>query len=179
MIRPSFLRLMRDRSASAAVEIVLITPLLLIIATGAIELGNYFMDEHILLEGVRDGARYAARQNFSQYKLCTGTAAPVPTAVSDATKLIVRKGTLDSTANDLLPQWANATTFSVSMTCSATVGGAATGGIYNGNATGTSNVAPAVVVTATLPYRPVMASIGFHGAGLSITATQQAAVTGI
>lgn len=179
MIRSAFLRLMRDQSAAAAVEIVLVTPLLLIIATGSIELGNYFMDEHILLEGVRDGARYAARQNFSSYNGCNTTAAPVPTVVSDSTKLIVRKGTLNSADPDLLPLWANVTSFSVSMTCSATVGGSATGGIYNGNSTGTTGVAPAVVVTATLPYRPVMASIGFHGAGLSITATQQAAVTGL
>ena len=32
---------------------------------GAVELGNYFLNEHSLVKAVRDGARYAARQDFS------------------------------------------------------------------------------------------------------------------
>ena len=40
-----------------------------------VEIGNYFLDEHILVKAVRDGARFAARQNFSNYSACTGAVA--------------------------------------------------------------------------------------------------------
>lgn len=180
-------RLLESRDGTAAAEMALVTPLLLLLLTGSVELGNYFMDEHILTKAVRDGARYAARQNFSSYTGCNGTAANVPTpnvtgSVNENTKTIVRKGSLDSNDADLLPKWTDTSTvFSVTMTCSTVAGSSGTtmAGIYIGNVTGTANVAPAVLVTAKLPYRPVLASFGFSGNGLFLNASQQAAVTGI
>lgn len=182
MIGRALLRISGDRRAAAAVEMALVIPLLLALITGSTEVGNYFMDSHILAKGVRDGARWAARQNFSQYTGCNGTAAAVPSGVSTSTKLIVRKGSLNANDTDLLPYWDDTnTSFSVTMTCATTAGSSGTtmGGIYIGNGTGTADVAPAVTVTATLPYRPILASFGFKGTGLFITASQQAAVTGI
>ena len=196
MIPRIFLCFSGDRSGAAAVEMALVVPLLLALITGSTEVGNYFMDSHILAKGVRDGARWAARQNFGQYNGCNGAAANVPTTqlltisnspltqmtLTDATKLIVRKGSLSSTDSDLLPYWDDAnTSFSVTMVCTSDPGstGNPMGGIYIGNGTGTPNADPAVSVTATLPYRPFLSSFGFKGTGLSITATQQAAVTGI
>ena len=61
----------RDRKGSAAVEMALVTPLLLVIMFGSVEVGNFFYNEHLLTKAVRDGARYAARQNFSYYA-CSG-----------------------------------------------------------------------------------------------------------
>jgi Flp pilus assembly protein TadG len=173
-------RFTRDRSGSAAAEMALVMPLLLIIMMGSVELGNYFLDEHVLVKGVRDGARYAARQSFSNYSGCSGTAADVPQAVIDNTKLIVRKGSLDSTDSDLLPNWDNATaSFTVQMTCTDTAGGTGMSGIYAGNIVGAANEAPVVIVTASLPYRGVLSSFGFTGIGYSLNASQQASVTGI
>ncbi len=163
----------------------LVAPLLLIILFGSVELGNYFMDEHTLVAGVRDGARWAARQNFNQYNGCTGTAADVPTpgvngSVNANTKPIVRKGTLNAAAGDLLPNWNDSnTTFTVTMTCITTAGGVTMSGIYGGNSVGSSGVAPAVTVTAHLPYFPVLGSFGWSGVGSSLNASQQAAVAGI
>ena len=179
MIARLFLRLLRDRAAAAAAEMAMVMPLLVVLAIGTFELGNYFKDEHILIKGVRDGARFAARQGFASYTGCNATAADVPTALRDNTKLIVRKGTLSSADPDLLPTWANATTFTVQMSCSTSAGGTTLSGIYSGNATGATGVAPMVTVTASLPYRSVLGSYGFTGKGFSLVATEQAAVTGV
>jgi Flp pilus assembly protein TadG len=174
------LRLLRDRTAAAAAEMAMVMPLLVVLAMGTFELGNYFKDEHILIKGVRDGARFAARQGFASYTGCGATAADVPTALRDDTKLIVRKGTLSSADADLLPTWSDAsTTFTVQMSCSTSAGGTTLSGIYSGNATGATGVAPMVTVTASLPYRSVLGAYGFTGKGFSLVATEQAAVTGV
>jgi hypothetical protein len=166
--------LMRDRRGTAAAEMVLVTPLLLTLLMGCVELGNYFYSEHKLVKSVRDGARYAARQRFSNFSACTGQPTdPVP----EDTQMIVRKGSLDSTATDLLPNWDDAT-FSISTTCLATLddgtgGNYAMGGLY-------ANVeAPTVLVSVTLPYRSLIGSaFGFSGFGLNLNASQSAAVVG-
>ena len=176
----SLARLLHNRRGNAAVEMALVTPLLLIILFGSVELGNYFMNEHILIKGVRDGARYAARQNFAQYFGCSNSAASVPTSVSDNTKLLVRTGTLNPAANDLLPNWGSPqVAFTVTMTCSTSVGGTALGGIYVGNSVGAPGLAPAVLITASLPYQPILSSFGFSGLNTSLNASQQAAVAGL
>src|SRR3546814_6902005 len=50
----------------------LVSPMLILLMFGSFELGNYFLDEHVVLKAVRDGARYAARQNFTTMP-CSGT----------------------------------------------------------------------------------------------------------
>jgi Flp pilus assembly protein TadG len=166
-----------DRSGSAAAEMAFVMPLLLILMFGCFELGKYFYNEHTLVKGVRDGARYAARQAFANYTTCSGDV-PTPGAagsVNENTKLIVRKGVIDTTADDLLPNWGSAT-FSATISCSTTAGGQdMRNGVYKGLTTG----APVVTVTATLPYMPLFNLMGFTGAGFSITASQQAAVSGL
>ena len=167
------------RRGAAAAEMALVTPLLLVILFSSVEMGNYFHDEHKLTKAVRDGARYAARQRFSNYTACTGSP---PQTVIDDTRTIVRKGTLDNTASDLLPNWGTqGNSFTVTMSCQATLnlGGGnsmAPSGIYAGLSTG----APTVTVTARLPYRPIVGTaFGFSGAGFALNATQHAAVAGI
>ena len=71
-----FASLLRDRRGAAAAEMALVTPLLLRPSCSArSSSGNYFYNEHILVKAVRDGARYAARQDFANYD-----AAGAPTA---------------------------------------------------------------------------------------------------
>jgi hypothetical protein len=113
---------------------------------------------------------------MSNYTACSGSP---PQAVIDDTKLMVRKGTLDSSAPDLLPSWGSAT-FTMTISCTATLntgaGPYAAGGIYANLPGG----APTVVVTASLPYRPILGvPFGFSGLGRSVNATQSAAVAGI
>lgn len=164
---------------AAAAEMALVTPLLLVLMFGSVELGNYFYDEHKLVKAVRDGARYAARQRFANYSGCTGALAdPFYTQ----TKTIVRKGSLNPADTDLLPNWDDTdTSFTVAMSCQTSLdlggGNSATpSGIYAGMITG----APTVTVTARLPYRPLIgAAFGFSGINAFLNATQHAAVAGL
>jgi Flp pilus assembly protein TadG len=174
-------RLFTSNSGAAAVEMALVIPLLLIVMFGSVELGNYFMDEHVLVKGVRDAARYAARQNFTNYTGCSGSpSAPVPANA----QLLAQKGILDSTAPDLLPNWGSAT-FTVSVSCVSSTDGQEMLGIYRSRFGGTCDGATAdgcaqvVTVDATVPYTSILGSYGFTGLGLNLNASSQAAVTGI
>jgi len=154
--------------AAAAAEMALVAPLLIALLFASFELGNYFWSEHMLVEGVRDGARYAARQSFSNYSSCSDISSGT---VWDSTKALVRTGEL-SGGTDRLPNWDDGTTsFTVGVSCTSTV----TTGIYSGS--GTSSGAPIVTVTASLPYRSLFGFIGFST--LRLNATEQSAVAGI
>lgn len=154
----------------------LVLPLLLAIMFGAMEVGNYFLNEHILVKAVRDGARYAARQNFSNYSTCSGNVAD---PVRANTRNVVKTGLLSGGTNRLV-NWTDAS-ISVTMSCTTTAGGQSMSGIYkeNRNSSGTLIGAPVVTVNAVVPYTPVLAAFGFKGAGLKLNASQQAAVMGI
>lgn len=163
-------RLFREVHAAAAAEMALVLPLLLTIMFGAFEIGNYFLNEHILVKAVRDGARFAARQNFDNYSACSGA---VGDPILTNTRNVVKTGVIAG-GTDRLPYW-TATTISVTMACTTTTGGQTMSGIYRGRTSG----APIVTVSATVPYTPVLNSFGFTGAGLNLNASQQAAVMGL
>lgn len=163
-------RLVRDLRAAAAAELALVMPLLLALMLGAAEVGNYFYNEHILLKAVRDGARYAARQNFSYYDSCSGS---VGEPVLTNTRNLVRTGLLAGGGNKF-PD-AGSATINVTMNCTTTAGVQTMSGIYKGRASG----APRVTVAANVPYTPLLAGLGFNSASLSLNATEQAAVMGI
>lgn len=150
-------------------------PLLLTLLCGCAELGNYFLDEHIVLKSVRDGARYAARQDLSYFTACSGS--PGGTVVAD-TQAVVMTGLLSGGANRL-PNW-NTTSISVTTSCATSAGGTALGGIYTNvkNSAGTVVGAPIVTVSATVPYTPILRAFGFSGVGYNLNASQQAAVIG-
>ena len=148
----------------------LVTPLLCVILIGSVELGNYFYNEHILEKAVRDGARYAARQSFTNYA-CSG--APTGSVVAD-TRALVRTSLL-SGGNDRFADIADGD-ITLTTSCAATVSGQSMSGIYRNNSVG----APIVTVTAAVDYAPVIgAPFGFSGVGFHLNASQQAAVTGI
>ena len=161
---------LRDCRGNAAVEMALVIPLLLVIMFGSVELGNYFMNEHSLVKAVRDGARFAARQNFTNYTGCNGQ--PGGTVVADTTN-VVMNGYL-SGGSKLTPN-ITAANVTVQTGCTFATGGQNMLGIYRGRANG----AQIVTVSATVNYRTVLGSIGFSGVGLHLNASSQAAVTGI
>lgn len=154
----------------------LVTPLLLVIGFGSVEVGNYFYNEHILQKAVRDGARYAARQPSGLYDC---TAAPGGTIVADTRKLVMTS-LLAGTSPNQLPNWV-AASIDVSEQCKPTAtddSGVTLNmtGIYAGEARG----APVVTVAATVPYTPIIGTaFGFSGRGLDLHASQEAAVAGI
>jgi len=166
------------REGAAAAEMALVAPILLVLLFGSVELGHYFYSEHKLVKAVRDGARFAARQRLTNYASCSGN---VPMAVYDDTKNMVRRGSLNTSDTDLLPNWDDAgMSFSVTMTCVATLTDSgntmAPSGIYAGMTSG----APAVSVTARLPYQSVIAGgFGVSWSGLNLNASEVAAVAGL
>jgi Flp pilus assembly protein TadG len=166
-------RLHHNRSGAAAVEMALVTPLLLTILIGSVELGHFFYNEHILVKSVRDGARFAARQGFSNYD-CTGE----PSAtVRDSTIALVRTMVLTGGENRL----AGTPTINVTEACATTATDDASAtenmaGIYRGSASG----APVVTVSASVTYAPIIGSaFGFSGIGYTLNASQEAAVMGL
>jgi Flp pilus assembly protein TadG len=177
MMFRTLLRLVGDRRGNAAVEMAMVTPLLLILMFGSVELGNYFWNEHTLLKAVRDGARFAARQGFNSFSTCSSTGTDLSSAtVGSNTKKVVQKGSLDSTQPDLLPNWSTAT-FKLTATCATTqVGGQTMSGLYKNDPNGWTKV----TVETTLTYRPVLAvALGFSGVGYQLYGRSEAAVTGL
>lgn len=170
----------RDIRGSAAVELALVIPLLLIIMFGSVELGNYFMNEHNLSIAVRDGARFAARQSFTNYTACSGS--PGGTVVAD-TRHVVMDGYL-STGSITTPNIAS-TDITLAVSCVASTDGQNMLGIYRSrfgttcNGSSANGCAQVIEVDATVPYRSILGSLGFSGIGLNLTAASQAAVTGI
>lgn len=148
----------------------LVLPMLLILMFGSFELGNYFLDNHVVSKAVRDGARYASRRGFSEFTCSAAT-----TDVIDKTRNIIRTGQV-SGGTERLPGWTDPTTITVAVACDTTGNnGAAFTGIYAGITTGT----PVVTVTAVVPYKSLFGVAGFSTANLSITARSQAPVMGI
>jgi Flp pilus assembly protein TadG len=169
MIRRILRRCARNERGAAAVEMALVTPLLLILMVGGLEIGNYFMDEHRLVKAVRDGARYAARKDFTFFATCD--AAPSGTVASDTENLV--RTSLLANGTDQLANLSGAVT--VTTRCSTGSGSVVYKGIYNGMAGG----ARYVEVSASADYMPVLAPFGFSLLGAKLNAKQQAAVSGV
>jgi Flp pilus assembly protein TadG len=165
-------RLQSDRSGSAAAEMALVAPLLALIMFGALEMGKYFWDEHLVTKAVRDGARYASRQSFTSMP-CGGTATN-----ETQIKNVVRYGKPTVTGADkpLLYYWTNNNTITVTVSCYAN-GGLNGARVYNGIYTARPNV-PRVTVSASVPYTPLAALFGIDG-GASLNASSQATVFGL
>ena len=82
-------RLAADRAGSAAAEMALVLPLLLVIMFGTFELGHFFYSEHIVQKAVRDAARYASRRGASATR-----SSPIVTAFPSPTFPLRRCSTL-------------------------------------------------------------------------------------
>jgi Flp pilus assembly protein TadG len=160
---------LRDRSGSAAAEMALVLPFLVLLLFGGVELGYYFYNQHQVVKGVRDGARFAARQSFASLNCNGGTPSTIPTDVETAIKEITRTGQV-SGGTARVPGWDNGD-IAVSVSCPAT---AVTTGIYSGMAN-----APQVNITATVSYASLFDGVGVVDSTYTLSASQQAAVMGI
>lgn len=162
--------LLRCQKGSSGTEMVLMLPFLVVLLFGAIEVGYYFYNQHMVIKGVRDGARYAGRQSFEDIN-CAGST--VPASVTTAIKEVTRTGrTSGGTAR--VPGWDNAD-ITVSYSCAGDGGGTAvTTGIYANEPD-----APIVTVSATVTYNSLFGSLGIVDSTYSLNASQQSAVMGI
>lgn len=164
------LAMLRDRRGAAAVEMVMVTPLLLIIMFGATELGRFFWSEHRLVKAVRDASIYASRQEIRFFTCPSTVHADVVADIRD----LVRTGVL-SGGTDQLPNWSNAgASIQVTMSCVTAAGGTTLGGIYTAN----GGQVPVLIINATLPYNSLMHGFGLKSS-LTMRAKQETAVMGI
>jgi Flp pilus assembly protein TadG len=167
-------QLLRNRSGAAAAEMALVIPFLVVLMFGAVDLGNYFLSEHVVDKAVRDASRYAARLPLADYTSCT-----VPSAgtAEQQTQRVARFGDPSGSGNQRLAGWTadNMTTLTITCDDGVSSGNAyATGGIYTDFPDG----APVVRVTATVPYHALFGMIGFGSMSFTLQAESEAAVIG-
>ena len=155
---------------SAAAEMALLLPFLTVLLFGSIELGYYFYNEHQIVKGVRDGARYASRQSLASLNCVGGST--IPSAIETSIKEVTRTGQITG-GNARVPGWVNADV-TVTVTCPGSSGTAVTTGIY-----AEEPDAPVVNVTTTVAYESLFGPLGLVNSTYSLTATQQSAVMGI
>ena len=174
--------LRQSQSGAAAAELALSLPLMLILLFGSVEAGNYFYSEHKLVESVRDGARWASRQNFSDYP-CTGS---IDAGTEDDIEEVIRTGRVGG-SDDRLPLMDNAddggtATYSITYVCTnqmETKPGSGSyvpvGGLYNN-----MGQAPIVTVDVQVPYQSLFGfEYGFPAGGIWLNAEQQTTVNGV
>ena len=168
-------KLFRQTGGAAAAELALITPLLLTLLFGSVELGNYFVDEHALVKHVRDGARFASRMPLEDNYTCPNTVDPAAvTTIGN----VVRTGTVDGTGTGRFDTgyWdrscpGTAATVDVTIRCVAE-------DEYEGIWTELPGDIPVVTVSAAVQYRSLLDTLGLGNPALCLRAESEIPVMG-
>lgn len=164
-------RALACRRGSAAVEMALVTPMLLALLFGAADLGNYFLSEHALVSSVRDGARYASRRYSTN---CVAVSDDNTAPIATATKNLIRTNTIDGTGPIRLNGWSDAQARIIIKVECKTDTSYYPGSIY----TASVNGVPMVTVTAAVPYTSLFKAFGLTTTTIKLNASAQAAVVG-
>jgi hypothetical protein len=159
----------RDDRGAAASEFALALPMMLALMFGAIEAGHFFWTQHKIVKAVREGARFAARQDVSA--LCDGATASISETLEDSIRDVTATGVIDGTAGPRVPGW-DPDDVAIEVGCQAFVNT----GIYSDlNANG-----PLVTISSgAVPYPSLFDRLGFITSDIRLTARSSAAVTGI
>lgn len=145
-------------------------PLLVILLFGSVELGYYFLSEHVVQKSVRDAARFGARLAMTNYPSCT---VPANGTAEQQIRRVARFGNAAGTGTPRLLGWTADNMTTVTIACD-NVSSYGTGGIY----TEFPNGAPVVTVTAQVPYNTFFGVMGLGTATLNLNSASQAAVIG-
>ena len=152
----------------------LVVPLMVILMFGGFEGGYYMWNEHKVVKAVRDGARFAGRQQFEDFDCGTGTVTDADTAAR--INSVTRTGTIDPNAQPIIAGW-TAAQVSVTVTCGDTdAGGATNTGIFAADPT---NGAKRIRVIANTSYKPLFSTLGFSTTNLGLRASSEAVVMGL
>ena len=165
------LNLFFDQAATAAAEMALVAPLLIIILFGSVETGNYFLSQHAVSKQVRDGARFASRLPLANYTC--------PTSVVDRTHIVnvTETGSWDGAGVGRFPAafWnkkcgaPGTDAVSVTLHCLPNAS-------YAGVWAGSGADIPVVTVSADVSYASLF---GVLPGGLCMHATSEAPVSGL
>jgi hypothetical protein len=157
-------RFARCRSGVAASEMVLVTPLLVILLFAALEAGNYLRLEHQLVQAVRAGARYGAL-----HPDLWGTNCATTTAARTDVAHFTRTGSASPAATPRFP-FTSSTPVSVTVNCAPT----GYAGIYANEDDGAAYVTVEVGANQPLNYDPLFGFLPLNN--LKLRATSQAAM---
>lgn len=142
-----------DRRGAAAVELVLILPVLLGLLAFAVDAGRMLADYHAVSKSVRDAARFLARAHPGAGSCIAGSLDRTQTDVARAVRLAMT-GRIDGdpAREGLVAGWSAtslseaATGISITLECAGNAG-RALGGLYADRA-----AIPSVVVQARVPF---------------------------
>jgi Flp pilus assembly protein TadG len=177
--------LFRNDEGNSAAEMAFVTPFLLALLFGSVELGNLFLDEHALEKQVRDGARFASRMELSTTFSCPDSVFQDPDAT---TKIInvTKNAAVSGTGN---PRWTSywnrnctgkAETVTVNIRCvpknQIDTDDSGNTGIYS-SLSGTT--IPVVQVAGAVKYRSVLATLGLDATNVCLQADSETAVQGL
>jgi len=178
-------KLRRSDSATAAAEMALVAPLLIVLMFGAAEVGNLFMDQHALDKQVHDGARFASRLELNSAYDCPDTVF----AAADADDQIVNVTKNGAVSGDGNPRWDSSywarqcgtdPSVSVAIRCVAKSDIDTDDSGYTGVYTSLAGTEiPVVTVSAAVRYRPVLAALGIQDTNICLRAQSEAAVQGL
>lgn len=167
---------LNNTSGAAATELALMLPLLTVLMFGGMEMGGFFWTEHQVIKSVRNGARFAGRQDFVNFVCDAENVGGADTAVRN----LIRTGTIDGTGEAIIRTWTAADDgIDITVTCQ-TDEDYSTGGIYadqSGSDTPAVESARFVEISVTLPYPSLFADLGYLN-GRNITASAQSPVMG-
>jgi len=170
---------LRDTRGAAAAEMALMLPLLIVMMFVTFEGGYFLWNQHKVVKGVRDGARYAGRQDFSKYTCPSTVDATTATNIQNVTRTgyaTADNPTVTGTDNPTVVGWVNSGSgVTVTLSCVSSIGG-----LYASN----SNTAPIVTVAASVAYpeSPLTGVAGVLGVDLtaiSLKADAQSPVMGL
>jgi len=139
--------------------------------------GGYFLyNEHKVVKGVRDGARFAARQSFTNYD-CLSTSVTDSTVEEEIQNVTVfghpdpSNSSTNVTDVPAVPGWDPSTDVTVTVNCDS--------GTKTGLYASITGGAPRVIVKADVDYLPLFGVIGFDASNLTLKAEAEAAVMGV
>jgi Flp pilus assembly protein TadG len=160
-------RLRKDNSGLSVIELAVVLPVVMTIGLGVMEFGNLIYRQHLIINGVRDAARYASGRPYDAAN-ATQTA-----TITSAAQNIATTGAVSSGTNRI--SWWGSGTVSVTYTTIAN-GATSCGSTRCYRPIGD---VPVVTVSTSVAYQP-LGFLGFLGLNaITLTASHQERVIGV
>lgn len=169
-----FRRFIQDEGGSPSAEFALSLPMVLPLIFIAMEAGNFFWSQQKLVESVRNGARYAARLDYSNFcaKDGSGNYQGIDSTVETEIKNLTRTGNVSGVGYVRIPNWVNEDV-DVSVACNSFT----EYGIFT--TLGGDKGAVVTVSAPAVPYRSVLGALGVINDTYFLSANAKAPVIGI
>jgi Flp pilus assembly pilin Flp len=155
----------KNQSGASGAEFALTLPFLLLMLVSAIEVGRLLHDYQVVTKGLRDGARYLARQAWTCPSAGVGVGSINVALHEDIAKHLAMTGVVNPTdisggtlaANPapgdlLLGYWSNANSITISIDCTAKANAAIAGGEFAGAYSTTGDFIPSIHMEADVPF---------------------------